>query len=114
MTRPGGWDSPDPGRTRTQSGRQPCWDMLESGTGSARSFTSEPGIPQGEEGLASRASRHENPEALVLLHSSHIFIQSSVLRKGVSWEKRGGDTPPAPSLQGQNRGHAAQLRQAQE
>ena len=65
MARPGGWDSPDRGRTRMQSGRQPCWVMLESGTGSARFFTSEPGVPQGEEGLASRASRHENPEALV-------------------------------------------------
>ena len=62
---PGGWDSPDPGRTRMQSGRQLCWDMLESGTGSARSFTSEPGVSQGEEGLAPRASRHEDPEALV-------------------------------------------------
>ena len=65
MARPGGWDSLDPGRTRMQSGRQPCWVMLESETGSARSFTSKPGVPQGEEGLASRALRHENPEALV-------------------------------------------------
>ena len=48
-----------------QSGRQLCWGMLESGTGSARSFTSEPGVSQGEEGLAPRASRHEDPEALV-------------------------------------------------
>ena len=88
--------------------------MLESGTGSARSFTSEPGVPQGEEGSASRASRHENPEALVLLHSSHLFNQSSVLREGVSWETRGGDTPPALSLQGLNSGDAAPLRQAQE
>ena len=47
--------------------------MLESGTGSARPFPSEPEDPQGEEGVASRASRHENAEALVLLHSSHIF-----------------------------------------
>ena len=38
--------------------------MLESGTGSVRPFTSEPEVPQGEEGVASRASRHENPEAL--------------------------------------------------
>ena len=56
--------------------------MLESGTGSARPFPSEPKDPQGEEGVASRASRHENAEALVLLHSSHIFIQSSVLKGG--------------------------------
>ena len=67
--------------------------MLESGTGSARPFPSEPDDPQGEEGVASRASRHENAEALVLLHS-HIFIQSSVLREGVSRGTRGGDTPP--------------------
>ena len=40
-----------------QGGRQPCWDMMESGTGSARSFTSEPGVPQGEEGLASSRSQ---------------------------------------------------------
>ena len=65
MARPRKWDSLDPGRTRMQSGRQPCWDMLESGMGYARSFTSEPGVPQGEEGLASRAPRHEDPEALV-------------------------------------------------
>ena len=73
MTRPGGWDSPDAGRTRMQSGRQPCWVMLESGTGSARPFTSEPGVPQGEEGLASRASRHEKPEALVFCFILLIF-----------------------------------------
>ena len=54
--------------------------MLESGTGSARPFPSEPEDPQGVEGVASRASRHETAEALVLLHSSHIFIQSSVLK----------------------------------
>ena len=58
---------------RMQSGRQPCWDMLESGTGSARSFTSEPGVPQGEEGLATRASRHEDPEALVFASFSSSF-----------------------------------------
>ena len=65
MARLGGWDSPGPGRTRMQSGCQPCWVMLESGTGSARPFTSEPEVPQGEEGAASRASRHGNAEALV-------------------------------------------------
>ena len=65
MARPGGWDPPGPGRTRMQSGCQPCWVMLESGTGSARPFPSEPKGPQGEEGVASRASRHENAEALV-------------------------------------------------
>ena len=70
--------------------------MLESGTGSARPFPSEPEDPQGEEGVAARASRHENAEALILLHSSHIFIQSSVTREGVSRGTRGGDTPPAP------------------
>ena len=58
--------------------------MLESGTGSARPFPSEPEDPQGEEGVAARASRHENAETLILLHSSHIFIQSSVTREGVS------------------------------
>ena len=66
--------------------------MLESGTGSARPFPSEPEDPQGEEGVAARASRHENAEALILLHSSHIFIQSSVTREGVSRGTRGGDT----------------------
>ena len=49
-----------------------------------------------------------------LLHSSHLFIQSSVLMEGVSRGKRGGDTPPAPSLQGQDSGDAAPLRQAPE
>ena len=39
--------------------------MLESGTGSARPFPSEPEGPQGEKGVALRASRHENAEALV-------------------------------------------------
>ena len=66
--------------------------MLESGTGSARPFPSEPEDPQGEEGVAARASRHENAEALILLHSSHIFIQSSVTREGVSQE-RAAETP---------------------
>ena len=64
-------------------------------------FTSEPGVPQGEEGVASRASRQENPEALVfLLHSSHLFIQSSVLREGVSWES----SPPLAPSQGCEQG----------
>ena len=88
--------------------------MLESGTGSARPFPSEPEDPQGEEGVASRASRHENAEALVLLHSSHIFIQSSVLREGVSRGTRGGDTPPASPHQGRDSGGAAPLRQTPE
>ena len=88
--------------------------MLKSGTGSARPFPSEPEGPRGEEGVASRASRHENAEALVLLHSSHIFIQSSVLREGVSRGMRGGDTPPAPPHQGRDSGDAAPLRQAPE
>ena len=70
--------------------------MLESGTGSGRPFPSEPECPRGQEGVASRASRHENAEALVLLHSSHIFIQSSVLREGVSRGTCGVDTPPTP------------------
>ena len=74
--------------------------MLESGTGSVRPFPSEPEDPQGEEGVAARASRHENAEALILLHSSHIFIQSSVTREGVSRGTRGGDTPPAPPRRG--------------
>ena len=81
MARPGGWDSPDPGRTRMQSGCQPCWVMLESGTGSARPFTSEPEVPQGEEGAASRASRHENAEALVFCFILLIF-SSNLLFKG--------------------------------
>ena len=85
--------------------------MLESGTGSARPFPSEPEDPQGEEGVA---SRHENAEALVLLHSSHIFIQSSVLREGVSRGTLGGDTPPAPPHQGRDSGGAAPLRQTPE
>ena len=88
--------------------------MLESGTGLSRPFPSEPEGPQGEEGVALRASRHENAEALVLLHSSHIFIQSSVLREGVSLGMRGGDTPPAPPHQGRDSGGAAPLRQTPE
>ena len=88
--------------------------MLESGTGSARPFTSEPEVPQGEEGVASSASRHENPEPLVFASFPYLFIQSSVLREGVSWETRGGDTPPALSLQGRDSRDAAPLRQAQE
>ena len=74
--------------------------MLESGTGSAGPFPSEPEDPQGEEGVAARASRHENAEALILLHSSHIFIQSSVTREGGVSGTRGGDTPPAPPRRG--------------
>ena len=85
-----------------------------SGTGSGRPFPSEPEGPQGEEGVASRASRHENAEALVLLHSSHIFIQSSVLREGVSRGTRSGDTPPAPPHQGRDSEGAAPLRQTPE
>ena len=77
--------------------------MLESGTGSARPFPLEPEDPQGEEGVAARASRHENAETLILLHSSHIFIQSSVTREGVSRGTRGGDTPPAPPRWGRRK-----------
>ena len=77
--------------------------MLESGTGSARPFPSEPEDPQGEEGVAARASRHENAETLILLHSSHIFIQSSVTREGVSRGTCGGDTPPAPPRRGRRK-----------
>ena len=77
--------------------------MLESGTGSARPFPSEPEDPQGEEGVAARASRHGNAETLILLHSSHIFIQSSVTREGVSRGTRGGDTPPAPPRRGRHK-----------
>ena len=79
--------------------------------GSARPFPSEPEGPQGEEGVASRASRHENAEALVFA-SFFSYFQSSVLREGVSRGTRGGDTPPAPSLQGRDSGDAAPLRQA--
>ena len=71
--------------------------------GSARPFPSEPEDPQGEEGVAARASRHENAETLILLHSSHIFIQSSVTREGVSRGTRGGDTPPAPPRRGRHK-----------
>ena len=77
--------------------------MLESRTGSARPFPSEPEDPQGEEGVAARASRHKNAETLILLHSSHIFIQSSVTREGVSRGTRGGDTPPAPQGRGRHK-----------
>ena len=77
--------------------------MLESGTGSARPFPSEQEDPQGEEGVAARASRHENAETLILLHSSHIFIQSSVTREEVSRGTRGGDTPPAPPRRGRRK-----------
>ena len=77
--------------------------MLESGTGSARPFPSEPEDPQGEEGVAARASRHENAETLILLRSSHIFIQSSVTREGVSRGTRGGDIPSAPPRRGRRK-----------
>ena len=77
--------------------------MLESGTGSARPFPSEPEDPQGEEGVAARASRHKNAQMLILLHFSHIFIQSSVTREGVSRGTRGGDTPPAPPRRGRRK-----------
>ena len=73
--------------------------MLESGTGSARPFPSEPEDPQGEEGVAARASRHENAEALILLHSSHISSSLLLQGGGVSGT-RGGDTPPAPPRRG--------------
>ena len=76
-----------------------CWNQ-ERDPLRARPFPSEPEDPQGEEGVAARASRHENAEALILLHSSHIFIQSSVTREGVSRGTRGGDTPPAPPRRG--------------
>ena len=112
MTRPGRWDSPDPGRTRMQSGCQPCWVMLESGTGSARPFTSEPEVPQGEEEVASRASGHENSEALVFASFFSSFHPIFHFKGGGSWEMRG--TPPALSLQGRDSGDAAPLRQAQE
>ena len=85
--------------------------MLESGTGSARPFPSEPEDPQGGEGVAARASRHENAEALILLHSSHIFIQSSVTREGVSQE-RAAETPlPLHHAGGRHKWGAAPLRQ---
>ena len=48
--------------------------------GSARSFTSEPGVSQGEEGLAPRASRHEDPEALVF--ASFFSFHPTVLSEG--------------------------------
>ena len=74
--------------------------MLESGTGSARPFPSEPEDPQGEEGVAARASRHENAEALILLHSSHIFHPVFCYKGGGVSGTRGGDTPPAPPRRG--------------
>ena len=91
---------PGPGRTSMPNSCWPCWVDAGIRKGSARPFPSEPEDPQGEEGVAARASRHENAEALILLHSSHIFIQSSVTREGVSRGTRGGDTPPAPPRRG--------------
>ena len=77
--------------TRMQRGRQPCWVIMESGTGSARSFTSEPGVPRGEEGLASRASRHENPEAPVFASFFSSFHPIFRLKGGVvlgnAWQR---------------------------
>ena len=110
MTRPGGWDSPDPGRTRMQSGCQPCWVMLESGTGSARPFTSELEVPQGEEGVASRVSRHVNAEALVF--ASFFSSFQPIFRFKGGGVSGNAETPP--SLQGRDSGDAAPLRQAQE
>ena len=85
--------------------------MLESGTGSARPFPSEPEDPQGEEGVAARASRHENAEALILLHSSH--ISSSLLLQGRGClGERAAETPlPLHHAGDDASGGAAPLRQ---
>ena len=85
--------------------------MLESGTGSARPFPSEPEDPQGEEGVAARASRHENAEALILLHSSHIFIQSSVTGRGCLRNARRETPLPLHHAGDEISGGAAPLRQ---
>ena len=114
MARLGGWDPPGPGRTRMQSGCRPCWVMLESGTGSARPFPSEPEGPQGEEGVALSVSRHENAEALVFASFFSYFHPIFCFKGGVSRGTRGGDTPPAPPHQGRDSGGAAPLRQTPE
>ena len=70
--------------------------MLESGTGSARSFTSEPGVSQGEEGLApraSRASRYEDPEALVFASFFSSFHPTFRSEGGGVLGKRVAETP---------------------
>ena len=85
--------------------------MLESGTGSARPFPSEPEDPQGEEGVAARASRHENAEALILLHSSHIFIQSSVTGRGCLRKARRRHPSRSTTPGDDTSGGAAPLRQ---
>ena len=56
-------------------------------------FTSEPGIPQGEEGLAPRASRHENPEALVFASFFSSFHPIFRFEGGGVLGKRMAETP---------------------
>ena len=83
--------------------------MLESGTGSAGPFPSEPEDPQGEEGVAARASRHENAEALILLHS----FSSSLLLQGRGCLRNARRRPPFRSTTpgDDTSGGAAPLRQ---
>ena len=85
--------------------------MLESGTGSARPFPSEPEDPQGEEGVAARASRHENAEALIFTSFFSYFHPVFCYREGVSQE-RAAETPlPLHHAGDDISGDAAPLRQ---
>ena len=85
--------------------------MLESGTGSARPFPSEPEDPQGEEGVA---SRHENAETLILLHSSQISSSLPLQGRGCLGE-RAAETPLPLHHAGYDiSGGAAPLRQTPE
>ena len=73
MARPGGWDSSDPGAQEYRvvvSHVGSCWNQERD---RPDLFTSEPEVPQVEEGAASRASRHENAEALVFCFILLIF-----------------------------------------
>ena len=64
--------------------------------GSARPFTSEPEVPQREEGVASRASRHENAEALVFASFFSSFYPIFRFKGGGYLGKRVAETPLPP------------------
>ena len=72
----------------------------------ARDVSRRGGI--GPEGLEARGSGQQH---LFCLHSSHLFIQVSVLREGVCWEYAWQRHPSRSTLQGQGSGDAAPLRE---
>ena len=72
----------------------------------ARGVSRRGGI--GPEGLEARGSGQQH---LFCLHSSHLFIQVSVLREGVCRENAWRRHPSHSTLQGQGSGDAAPLRE---